>query len=124
MVGGADVVYECVGSDGSLDDALRLARAGGRVVLVGLASIPRGVDWTPIWFREIRVVGTYAVAVDPWRGKTVRTYAIGLELMAQGKLDLEPLLTHKFALSDYRTAFRAMSTKGENGLLKAVFAFD
>jgi L-iditol 2-dehydrogenase len=124
IVGGADVVYECVGSDGSVDDALRLARAGGRVVLVGLASIPKGVDWTPIWFREIRVAGTYAVAMDPWRGETARTYAIGLELMAEGKLDLEPLLTHKFALSDYRAAFRAMSTKNANGLLKSVFAFD
>jgi threonine dehydrogenase-like Zn-dependent dehydrogenase len=62
--------------------------------------------------------------MDPWRGEAARTYAIGLALMAEGKLDLEPLLTHKFALSDYRTAFRAMSAKSANGLLKAVFAFD
>jgi threonine dehydrogenase-like Zn-dependent dehydrogenase len=124
VVGGADIVYECVGSDASVDDALRMAKAGGRVVLVGLAAIPKGVDWTPIWFRELRVIGTYGVAVETWRDKRARTYAIGLELMAEGKLDLEPLLTHKFALSEYRSAFRALSAKSSNGLLKAVFAFD
>ena len=57
--GGADVVFECVGSTTSIDDSLRFARAGGKMVLVGLASFPKGVDWTPIWLHEVMVKGSF-----------------------------------------------------------------
>lgn len=124
LVGGAHVVYECVGKDDSVDDALRLATGGGKVVLVGLAAVPKRVDWTPIWFHELTVVGSYAVAVETYQGRQMRTYEVGLELMAQGKLDLAPLLTHEFRLAEYRQAFRTMAAKGSNGVLKAVFTFD
>ncbi len=124
LVGGADVVYECVGSDGSVDDALRLATGGGKVVLVGLAAVPKRVDWTPIWFHELTVVGSYGVAMETYQGRSKRTYEVGLELMAQGKLDLAPLLTHKFRLAEYRQAFRALAAKESSGVLKAVFVYD
>jgi threonine dehydrogenase-like Zn-dependent dehydrogenase len=123
-VGGADLVYECVGNDSSIDDALRLARAGGMVVLVGAAAVPKGVDCTPIWFRELTVVGSYAVAMESYQDQKVRTYEVGLDLMAQGKLDLVPLLTHKFRLADYRRAFRTLAARGSNRALKAVFTYE
>lgn len=124
MIGGADIVYECVGSDSSIDDALRMAAAGGKVVLVGLAAIPRGVDWTPIWFHELTVKGTYAVAMETYQGRRMHTYEVGLELMAQDKVDLSLLLTHKFRLSEYRRAFHTLAAKGPNRALKAVFTFE
>jgi threonine dehydrogenase-like Zn-dependent dehydrogenase len=123
-VGGADLIYECVGSDGSVDDALRLAAAGGKVVLVGLAATPKGVDWTPIWFHELTVRGSFCVATETYQGRKMRTYEVGLELMAQGVLDLSPLLTQKFRLAEYRRAFRALSDRKANGALKAVFTFE
>jgi L-iditol 2-dehydrogenase len=124
LVGGADMIYECVGSDDSVDDALRLTTSGGKVVLIGLAAVPKGVDWTPIWFHELTVVGSYGVAMETYQGRRMRTYEVGLELMAEGKLDLTPLLTHKFQLGDYRKAFRTLMAKGSKGVLKAVFTFD
>jgi L-iditol 2-dehydrogenase len=123
-VGGADIVYECVGSDGSVDDALRLAAARGRVILVGLAATPKGVDWTPVWFNELTLEGSYAVAMETYQGRRMRTYEVGLELMAQGKLDLSPLLTHRFRLAEYRQAFRTLSSKQETRAVKAVFTFE
>jgi threonine dehydrogenase-like Zn-dependent dehydrogenase len=124
LVDGADVVYECAGSDGSVDDALHLAADGGKVILVGLAGVPKGVDCTPIWFHELTVVGTYAVAIENFQGRLMRTYEVGMELMAQGKVDLTPLLTHKFPLADYRQAFQTLRAKGSNGVLKAVFTYE
>jgi L-iditol 2-dehydrogenase len=123
-VGGADVIYECVGSDNSVDDALRLAAPGGRVVLVGLAATPKGVDWTPIWFHELTLEGSYAVAMETYQGRRMRTYEVGLELMAQGRLDLSPLLTHSFGLAEYRQAFRTLAARKANGTLKAVFTYE
>jgi len=57
LVGGADVALECTGG-GGLPLALRSVRAGGRVVLSGLPTEP--VDLTPVWYRELELVGSYA----------------------------------------------------------------
>jgi threonine dehydrogenase-like Zn-dependent dehydrogenase len=125
MMGGPDVVFECVGSDSSLDDALRFAREGGKVVLVGLAGVAKGVDWTPVWFRELQVTGNHDYAEEHYQGKTARTYQITLDWLAQGKLDLTPLLTHRFRLENARRAFALLLTKkSANKAIKAVFEFD
>lgn len=124
IVGGADIVYECVGSARSIDDALHLAAPGGKVVLIGAAGKPKGIDWTPVWFHELTIRGAYAVAMESYQGRKMRTYEVGLELMAQEKLDLSPLLTHRFAVSEYRRAFRTLAAKGRYKALKAVFVFE
>ena len=124
LVGGADLVFECVGSDASIDDALHLASAGGKVVLVGAAGLPKGVDWTPIWFHELTVAGSYTVAMEDFEGRRVRTYEVGLELMARGRLDLSPLLTHRYELGEYRQAFGTLADRNGHQALKAVFTFE
>src|SRR5262249_21729207 len=48
VLGGFDLVFDCVGSAKSLDDAIRFTRSGGTTVLVGMPGIPKGVDWTTI----------------------------------------------------------------------------
>ena len=121
--GGADVVYECVGSSGTVDDALRLTNAGGTMVLVGLAGVPSGIDWTPIWLNEVKVHGSYCYAIEDFGGERVETMALAIRLMAEGKADLAPLLTHTFALADYRRALETVTSKGTSGVIKAAFAF-
>lgn len=58
LLGGVDVSIDCAGSSSSLSTALRTTRAGGRVVLSGVPS--GSVDLTPLWYRELELVGTYA----------------------------------------------------------------
>jgi len=124
LVGGADLVFECVGSDASIDDALHLAVAGGKVVLIGAAAVPKGVDWTPIWFHELTVAGSFCVATEEFEGRKLRTYELGLELMARGRLDLSPLLTHEYRLDEYRQAFGTLANRSAHQALKAVFTFE
>ena len=121
--GGAEVVYECVGSDASLDTAIRFTREGGTMVVLGLAAIPKGIDWAPIWLKEIAVQGSYAYGFETWRGRRVRTMQLALDLMAQGKVDLASLVTHRFRLEDYRKALAMATHKSRHHLVKAVFAF-
>ncbi|MCK9900738.1 zinc-binding alcohol dehydrogenase [Parafrankia colletiae] len=66
LLGGVDVAMDCVGSASSLSTALRVTRAGGRVVLSGVPS--GSVDLTPLWFRELELVGTYASSGGRRRG--------------------------------------------------------
>jgi len=69
LLGGVDVAIDCVGSKGSLDLALRTTRAGGRVVLAGIPVA--GVDLTPLWFRELELMGAYTGGVEE-RGRGSR----------------------------------------------------
>jgi threonine dehydrogenase-like Zn-dependent dehydrogenase len=121
MMGGADWVFECVGSDASIDDALRFTRAGGTMVLVGLAAIPRGIDWTPIWLKELRVTGSSSSSTENYRGGSIRTYQLALDLMKEGRLDLSPLLTHRFRLEEYKKALEVLFHKERNQAVKVAF---
>ena len=44
VMGGADKVFECVGSPGTMEDALRLTKPGGEVTLVGMPGAKS--SWT------------------------------------------------------------------------------
>jgi threonine dehydrogenase-like Zn-dependent dehydrogenase len=124
MVGGADQVFDCVGSDDSIDDALRFTASGGTMVLVGAAEILKNVDWTPIWLNELTVRGSYACGTDTYQGRRVHTYQLALDMMAQGKVDLAPFLTHRFRLADYKKALATTAARGRNGVIKSAFVFD
>jgi threonine dehydrogenase-like Zn-dependent dehydrogenase len=120
LTGGVDVTLECVGTARSIDDALRLTRAGGAVVLVGLAAAPRGVDWTPIWLREVAVHGTFAYAEDHADGQVVREIDLAMDLLASGRVDLQSLVTHHFRLADYRQAIEVALDKRRHHAVKVV----
>ena len=62
LLGGVDVVLECTGSKSALDLALRTTKAGGRVVVSGIPGA--GADLTPLWFRELELVGAYTATAD------------------------------------------------------------
>jgi L-iditol 2-dehydrogenase len=124
LVGGIDVVYECVGSGSSVDDSLRLARSDGTVVLLGTAATLKQVDWTPIWLNELTLRGSVYCGTEIFQGRRVRTCQLALDLMAAGKVDLAPMVTHRFKLKDYKRALAATAQKGRHHVVKSVFAFD
>ncbi len=124
MVGGADLIFDCVGNAASIDDGLRFTRSGGRMVLVGLAATPKGVDWTPIWLHEIEIKGSYTYGLELYQERWVRTFQVALDLIAEGKVNLAPLVTHRFRLEEYRRALATVAGKGQSGVIKAVFAFE
>jgi threonine dehydrogenase-like Zn-dependent dehydrogenase len=121
--GGEDLVYECVGSDSSIDDSLRLARNQGRVILVGVPGITKNVDWTAIFAKELEVIASYIYnRAEPYRGAKRSAFEIALELMERG-LDLSWMVTHRFKLEDYARAFELLERRGASKAIKAVFAF-
>lgn len=120
LTGGVDVTLECVGTGRSIDDALRLTRAGGSVVLVGLAAAPRGIDWTPIWLREVAVHGTFCYAQESLEGRPRRSIEIAMDLLASGRVDLRPLITHRFPLTEWRRAVEVAIEKRRHHSVKVV----
>jgi threonine dehydrogenase-like Zn-dependent dehydrogenase len=121
LIGGADVTIECVGSTRSIDDALALTRPGGRVVILGLASITGGVDWTPVWLKELHITGSYIYRWESWQGRRVRTMELALDWLARRVLDLSPLVTHRFPLDDYSRALQTAMGKASSQAFKVAF---
>ncbi|HVM27733.1 MAG TPA: zinc-binding dehydrogenase [Mycobacteriales bacterium] len=114
LLGGVDAAIDCVGSRAALDTALRTTRAGGRVVLSGMP--PSGVDLSPVWFRELEVVGSYATAQEP-DGRS--SFALAMELAATAPLDDVTQAGHR--LERWREALDHAGDAGRLGTVKVHF---
>lgn len=125
LLGGVDLIFECVGSQSALDDALRLTRNGGRVVEVGLPGVIKSLDWTPIFIKELDVRGVYAYHhAEQFQGKRWRTFDLAIDLMARGRVDLSWMVTHRFAQKDYQQALDLTHRRGSEAVVKIALAFD
>ncbi|MCD4736771.1 MAG: alcohol dehydrogenase catalytic domain-containing protein [Bacteroidales bacterium] len=123
MIRGFDKVFDCVASDSTLDTAIKFTNAGGTMIVVGLASIPRKVDWTPVWFKEINIKGSfYYNEVENGEGK-IHSFKKAFDMIVENKIDISPLLTHTFQLKDYRKAIKTASDKSKYQSIKVLFKF-
>ena len=122
ILGGFDVIYDCVGSRKTVKDSLRWARAGGTVVLVGVNLKPMHVDLTPIWYQEVDLIGLYAHGMEEWNGVKQSTYDLTIDLLLKKKLLIDGLITHRFPLEQWRTAVQTAKDKN-SGAIKVVLDF-
>lgn len=117
LLGGFDIVYDTVGNDKSLTDALRWVRGGGALVIIGINFNPGRIDYTPVWNQEIRLTGINCHAEDI-AGKT--SFDIAASLIKSGKVKTEGMITHRFPMERFRDAVDAFLSKGEKGVVKIV----
>jgi threonine dehydrogenase-like Zn-dependent dehydrogenase len=116
LLGGFDVVYDCVGSARTIRDSLRWTRAGGAVVVVGITFAPLALDLTPLWHQEVDLTGLCGHGTEPWEGRPRHTYDLVIELMREGRLRVDGLVTHRFPLSRWREAVAAARDRGRGAI--------
>ncbi len=101
-----DVVFDCVSSQASIDQAIALALKGGTVVVVGVPRGPVSIPLHLVQDRELRLQGTAMyVREDVERA---------IELIASGRVPARRLITASFPLEQAEQAFRA-AAEGING---------
>jgi len=122
LSGGYDIAFDCVGSVQSINECLKWTRARGQVALVGTGH-GRGVDLTPLWFRELTVVGSYGRQVERFGDRWIGTYELVHELMAAGKLNAAGMLTHTFRIERWRQGMETAMNKGRYKAVKVAFDF-
>lgn len=120
--GGVDTVYDTVGTPETLEVAVRVLRARGRLVLTGVAQ-PGRFEWSPWYLKELELVGSNAFGVEEVAG--VRRHAIDhyLGWAAAGKVDVRALLTHRYPLDGWREAFATIARQELTQALKVAFDF-
>jgi L-iditol 2-dehydrogenase len=111
LKGSADLVIEFAGTAEAARDAIAFARRGGRVVLGGATGTGvelAGVDLSTIVRGNIDVLGSLA---NPM-GVSGRA----LSLLAQGKVQVRGLITHRFPLAAFPDAWRTFAERREGAI--------
>jgi L-iditol 2-dehydrogenase len=105
---GADVVIECAGAEEAVRHSLDCVRRGGRVVLAGVSG-EKGVplDTDRIVLDELEVIGS--------RGAP-NALAESITLLASGRVNVKPLVTHKLPLSEVQRGMEIFTKRLENAI--------
>lgn len=115
--GAVDVVYDTIGKPETFEVGVRVLRARGALVKAGVHAPGRWED-SPLYFKEISLVGSNAFGVEEVDGQRKHAIAHYLELAGTGRVDLRPMLTHTFPLERWRDAFSALADQGASGAVK------
>ncbi len=105
---GVDVVLENTGSVDPINESLDIVRKGGRVLWAG-AGIRGGVEATvdtyKIIVKELDIIGEISQIPYDWN--------TAIHLVADSKVNLQPLVTHTYALEDWKKGFDIAATSPE-----------
>jgi Zn-dependent alcohol dehydrogenase len=102
---GADYVFEAVGDPSVQELCLEAARPGGVVVLSGIAPMGSGTNFPGaiLTRQEKTVMGSYYGTSDP-----ARDFPLYAQMMADGRLPLEKLVTKRYKLEQINEAYEDM----------------
>ena len=118
--GGIDVVYDTVGKAETLEVGVRVLAERGRLVQTGVHT-PARWESTPIYFKELQLVGSNAFGVEEIDGVRQHALAHYLDLVAAGRVDVTPMLTHRFRLEEWWPALLALARQDQSGAVKVAF---
>lgn len=108
---GADVVLEAVGSQEAFELCTALLRPGGRLANIGVHDKPATLHLEGLWNRDVTVT---TGLVDTYSTPTL------LKLLANGQLNMGRMVTHRFGLDEFMTAYDVFTHSARTGALKVV----
>ena len=91
-----DIFIEATGVGSVFEDLLRTARHGATVVVVGLHFAPTSLDMVNLLMRELHITAAIAYPTE---------FPEVLSMLESGEVDPRPMISHRFALSDFSEAF-------------------
>ncbi|MGX7896571.1 alcohol dehydrogenase catalytic domain-containing protein [Tsuneonella sp. HG222] len=110
--GKADIVFECVGIPGVIEQAVHQVRNRGTILLLGLCTKPDTFNSFAMLTKEVRLVTSAFF--------TVPEYEASLEALAQGAIEPRLLVTDTIALSDTPAVYESL--KRRTGQCKVLIA--
>lgn len=101
---GIDVVVETAGGTKTFEQAIEIVKAAGRIILIGLSPDVANIPPDPIVRKEIEIFGSLIYSHED--------FYRAIQLIGEGKVEVAPLITHRFSLKDIGEAFD-IADKGE-----------
>lgn len=111
---GLDAVFECCGEQDAIDQAVKMLKPGGKLMLIGIPQVDR------ISFR-IDAVRRAEICIVNVR-RQVRCVEPALQMIADGRLDVDFMVTHRFPFEQTKEAFDLVDGY-RDGVIKAMIDF-
>ncbi len=118
--GGFPLIFDCVGSEQTIKQALRYATVRGRIVLLGCAAEIPKLDLTFVWANELEIKGFQCYGDEEWRGKTEHTFQITHDMLLETGAPVADMVTHVFPLGEYRGALSTAANRRKTGSVKVL----
>jgi 2-desacetyl-2-hydroxyethyl bacteriochlorophyllide A dehydrogenase len=112
---GADMTIETVGgfgNDNTLVQAVDVTRVMGRIVVLGVFHEPTMTDWMAPLMKEQSIIFSVCYGIMDGR----HDFEMAIDLMAYGKVDLKPMVTHRFPLSEMPEALATAYDKSTGSI--------
>jgi L-iditol 2-dehydrogenase len=100
---GADLVVDCAGGDDTFDQAIKMTKPGGKILLVAFYHGPITADVADAVRRNLTIYTE--------RGEGGTSVGRCLELLAAGRIAAKPLVTHQFPLHQVHEAFDVLERR-------------
>jgi threonine dehydrogenase-like Zn-dependent dehydrogenase len=115
---GPAVVYDTIGSVETVETSLRLLATGGTLVVSGVEP-PKRFEWTPLYFKELHVVGSNGFGIEEVGGVAKHAMQHYFDFVLAG-FDLTPVITHRFPLERWDEAVLALKDARRTGAVKVL----
>jgi threonine dehydrogenase-like Zn-dependent dehydrogenase len=102
-----DVVIDTIATEQTFNDALSIVRKAGTVCLVGGYTKPLNASLRPIVSKELHVLGSACYSYSGIK----KDFDAVIDIMATKKIDVIPLITHRFPLTEIEEAFKIAADK-------------
>jgi L-iditol 2-dehydrogenase len=107
----ADLILECVGVNATMSQAVKNARKGTDIIVVGVFGDLAQVDLGLVQDRELRLTGTLMYKKED--------FATAIGLIEAGKIELKQLITTRYAFKDYIKAYEFID-ESKDKVLKVI----
>jgi len=112
-----DLVVDASGAEVCIQTGLHIVKHGGTFVQVGMGNAEVAIPVTLLLVKEVQFKGSFRYGPGD--------YPLAIGLVAQGKIDLKPLVTHRFSFEEAVEAFET-TKKGQSadgkGVIKVVIS--
>jgi threonine dehydrogenase-like Zn-dependent dehydrogenase len=115
---GPAVVYDTIGSTQTVETSLRLLATGGTLVVSGVEP-PKRFEWTPLYFKELRVIGSNGFGIEKVCGVVKHAMEHYFDFISAG-FDLTPVITHRFPLERGGEAVLTVKNARRTGAVKVL----
>lgn len=106
---GADVSIECVGSSSAIDEAFKIARRGGRLLIFGVA--PEHDVWQvkpfEIYDKELSIFASY---------RSPYAFQRAVNIASSGRLKLKPIISHIHRLDETAEVFNGLANRRKQAI--------
>ncbi len=111
---GLDLVFECCGKQEALDQAVELMKPGGKLIIVGIPEFDR-------WTINAETIRRREISIQFIR-RQVGCVEETLELMKNGSVNIDNMITHRFPFGKTKEAFDLVADY-RDGVMKTMIDF-